>query len=130
MFRWNRTLLGSKAVMKRLPFRFEGPLRSEQIKFVLNIQRNFHSLIIDFIRPKTVEDISHILEHGADVRELTIVDCKFDDPIYLKSIFESMPLLKKIHLNGILIQSDIEITPIHFQNLVKLEIIESSAKVT
>ncbi|CAO1427053.1 unnamed protein product [Diamesa hyperborea] len=127
--KWNETLLSSASIVKRLPFRFEGPLHSEQIKFVLSIQRNFQNLIIDFISPKTVEDISHILEHGADVRELRIVDCNFDDPIYLKLIFESMPLLEKIHLNGILIKSDIEITPIYFQKLLKLEIIESSTKV-
>ncbi|CAO1433660.1 unnamed protein product [Diamesa tonsa] len=127
--KWNETLNSSAAIMKRLPFCFEGYLHSEHIKFVSSIQRNIQSLSLDFMSPNNVEDISHILEHGADVRELRIVDCKFKDPIYLKSIFESMPLLEKIHLNGTVVQTDDEITPIYFKNLVKLEVIECSAKI-
>lgn len=115
--------------MKRLIFRFVSPTQAEKMKFVLNIQRDFRSVIIDFIKPDTMEDISHILEHGAEVRELKIVNCFFDDPMYLKSIFESMPLLEKIYLNGVMIKSNIEIPAIHFQNLVKLDVIECSAKV-
>ena len=115
--------------MKRLPLHFRKPLEMEEIQSLLNVQRNFQKMVIDFIRPKTIEDITHILKHGADVRELRIEDCKFKHPMYLQSILESMPLLEKIHINGVHIQSDIEITPIHLKNLVKLEIIESNLKV-
>ena len=115
--------------MKRLPLCVEGVYHSEHNEFVSSIQRNFQVLTLDSIRPYSVEDITHILDHGASVRELKIIDCKFKDPIYMKLCFEAMPLLEKVHFNGVMLHSDIEITPIHFKNLVKLEVIESSAKV-
>ncbi|CAO1423972.1 unnamed protein product [Diamesa serratosioi] len=128
--KWNMVLLGAGAIMRRLPCNFDQLLmNSDKIKFLINIERSLQSIVISNFTPETMEDILCIVEHGSNMREIRLVNCNFNNPILLQLIFQSMPLLEKIHLNGVNIENYIEITPISFEHLVKLDIIESNLKV-